>query len=117
MKERIKTAALLLNVLLLAALFVLSASISIGVSPGMGPLYTASRWLRGESAPIQQVREPAQSAVYPIRLTAVHGESRLSSASTRQQIEPHYELIRSTADRLPGILEAADRAGGLFAGV
>lgn len=111
MKERIKTAALLLNVLLLAALFVLSASISIGVSPGMGPLYTASRWLRGESAPIQQVREPAQSAVYPIRLTAVHGESRLSSASTRQQIEPHYELIRSTLEEALGSAQPPRQIG------
>lgn len=102
MKERIKTAALLLNVLLLAALFVLSASISIGVSPGMGPLYTASRWLRGESAPIQPVREQAQAAVYPIRLTAVHGPDQLASACTRQQIEPRYEQIRSTLEEALG---------------
>ncbi len=98
MKERLKTLALIANVLLMAALFALSASISIGVSPNMGPLYAASRWLRGESAPIQPVKESIPSAAYPIRLTAVHGQKELSAALTRQEISPHYEQIRSTLE-------------------
>lgn len=98
MKERLKTLALIANVLLMAALFALSASISVGVGPNMGPLYAASRWLRGESAPIQPVKERIQSAAYPIRLAAVHGKSELSVALTRQEISPRYEQIRSALE-------------------
>ncbi len=95
MKERLKTLALVANVALMAVLFALSASISVGVNPNMGPLYAASRWLRGESAPIQSVKERAPAAAYPIRLTAIHGEKELSTAWTRQEISPRYDQIRS----------------------
>ncbi len=52
MKERIKTIALVGNILLMALLFCLSITVSVEMSENMGPLYTVSRWLRGETAPL-----------------------------------------------------------------
>ena len=46
MKEKIKTAALIANGLLMAVLFTLSVSLGVSVDPSLGPLYTLSRGLR-----------------------------------------------------------------------
>ena len=70
MKEKIKTAALIANGLLMGVLFTLSVSLGVSMDPSLGPLYTLSRWLRGENTVSQVQEEQSDPAAYPLAVSA-----------------------------------------------
>ena len=97
MKEKIKTAALIANGLLMAVLFTLSVSLGVSVDPSLGPLYTLSRWLRGENTVSQVQEEQSDPAAYPLAVSAFQ-QGDLYYAYTQQPVSAIYTLLRPTLE-------------------
>lgn len=104
MKERIKTIALVGNILLMALLFCLSITVSVEMSENMGPLYTVSRWLRGETAPRQEVARTAVPTAYPARIVAVKEEG-LAVYFQQADLEQQFEKMRASFDEALGSVQ------------
>lgn len=101
MKEKIKTAALIANGLLMAVLFTLSVSLGVSVDPSLGPLYTLSRWLRGENTVSQVQEEESDPAAYPLAVSAFQ-QGDLYYAYTQQPVSAIYTLLRPTLEEALG---------------
>lgn len=101
MKEKIKTAALIANGLLMAVLFTLSVSLGVSVDPSLGPLYTLSRWLRGENTVSQVQEEESDPAAYPLAVSAFQ-QGDLYYAYTQQPVSAIYALLRPTLEEALG---------------
>lgn len=101
MKEKIKTAALIANGLLMAVLFTLSVSLGVSVDPSLGPLYTLSRWLRGENTVSQVQEEESDPAAYPLAVSAFQ-QGDLYYAYTPQPVSAIYTLLRPTLEEALG---------------
>ena len=103
MKEKIKTAALIANGLLMAVLFTLSVSLGVSVAPSLGPLYTLSRWLRGENTVSQVQEEESDPAAYPLAVSAFQ-QGDLYYAYTPQPVSAIYTLLRPTLEEALGTM-------------
>lgn len=98
MKERIKTIALVANVVLMMVLFGFSILVSVEMSENTGPFYTISRWLRGETAPRQEVTRTEAPTEYPIRMVAVEPGEGLAVYYQRGELEAQFDGLRTSFD-------------------
>lgn len=98
MKERIKTIALVANIVLMMVLFGFSILVSVEMSENTGPFYAVSRWLRGETAPRQEVARTEAPTEYPIRMVAVEPEDGLAVYYQRGDLKAQFDGLRTSFD-------------------
>ena len=101
MKEKLKTAALVANGLLMCLLFALSVSLGVRVDSSLGPFYTLSRWLRGENTLSQVQQQESDPAAYPFAVSAFQNGG-LYYAYTQQPVSAVYGLLRPTLEEALG---------------
>lgn len=94
MREKIKTALLIINIVLLGTLFFISLTVGLEPKSTSGPIYAITRLIRGDGAPKKVETEAVFAASSPIKMSVVTREG-MYTARTGAEIESLYERARS----------------------